>query len=123
MKNLEQIRAANALPYSTELFLGKNSGDIVKKIPTMIRENGLIGALAFAIENSGSGYEKTFIAIIKHLSDPQINKSNAGKLKDNLILNAFLCEVVKVSSPELISITAESLAYLNYLRRFAKKQS
>jgi CRISPR type III-B/RAMP module-associated protein Cmr5 len=114
MKNLDQIRAKNAIQYSSESFLGKNGGDIVKKVPTMIRENGLLGALAFAKENSGSGYEKTFLAIIKHLSDPSIKKSKSKTLDE------FIMEIVSSDSVNLRDISIEAMAYLNYLRRFAQ---
>ena len=114
MRNLDQIRAANALPYCTETFLGKNGGDIVKKVPTMIRENGLLGALAYALENRGSGYEKTFMAVIKHLSHPSINKTKAQDL------DAFIREMSSENSVRLRDVTAETMSYLNYLRRFAQ---
>jgi len=110
MKNLEQIRAKDAFEAannSAYKFNGKNGGDIVKKVPTMILENGLLAALAFSLE-TGKGYEDVFKACITHL----------GK---NLSLDKFLEELINNDSSNLRAVTAEIMAYLNYLRRFANK--
>ncbi|MDQ0289436.1 type III-B CRISPR module-associated protein Cmr5 [Oligosphaera ethanolica] len=122
MKNLEQIRAKNALLAAKESIKGKNDGEVVKKIPAMIQQNGFIGALAFAIEdehdgkNADSGYAKTFRAIIKHLADRDI-ALYAGT--DDL--DAFASWLCSKQSDTLRVVTAEAMAYLSILRRFAKK--
>lgn len=119
MKNLDQIRAKNALLAAPNIGGGKNDGkSIAKKVPTMIMENGIIGALAFAIENDGNGYSDVFNAIIAHLSDPDI-----AKLKQTCSLEQFITWLTSTAdSARLRQITAESIAYLSYLRRFAKKE-
>jgi len=120
MKNLEQIRAKNALLAAKESIKGKNDGEVVKKIPAMIQQNGFIGALAFAIEdgdkNKESGYAKTFRAIIKHLSDRDI-----GLYAGTEDLGAFATWLCSKQSDTLRAVTAEAMAYLSILRRFAKK--
>lgn len=120
MKNLEQIRAKNALLAAKESIKGKNDGEVVKKIPAMIQQNGFIGALAFAIEDGGknadSGYAKTFRAIIKHLADRDIALYTGT---DDL--NAFATWLCGKQSDTLRAVTAEAMAYLSILRRFAKK--
>ena len=112
MKNLEQIRAKNALEAAENgsyKFSGPGDGDIVKKVPTMIMENGLLAAMAFAVEDKNkSGYEDVFKACLKHLS--------VGKE-----VKEYLSDLTTKDSSELRAVTSEIMAYLNYLRRFAKK--
>lgn len=111
MKNLEQIRAKNALEAVGKYeFKGKNEGDIVKKIPTMILDNGILATATFAKE-ARHGYEKVFHAVIDHLK-------NIGTMPNDQ--NQIISWLVTVDSSELRAVTAETMAYLNYLRRFAK---
>jgi CRISPR type III-B/RAMP module-associated protein Cmr5 len=128
MKNLDQIRAKNALAASQDTrFSGANDGEVVKKIPTMIRESGLLGALAFACEAKeengkyelkNKGYNDVFVAVIKHLngSEEQIGLGKFNEKPEN-----FINELCRMDSAKLRAVTAEILAYLAYLRRFAKK--
>jgi CRISPR/Cas system CMR-associated protein Cmr5 small subunit len=120
MKNLEQIRAKNALAAARSIGGGKNDGEnIAKKVPTMIRENGILGAAAFAAE-TGKGYESVFNAIIAHLADPHIKKIGAACSLQDFV--AWLAGHESVTAARLRAITAETMAYLNYLRRFASKK-
>lgn len=112
MKNLDQIRAANAIEAARKKMGAKENGEVVKKIPTMIRDNGILGALAFSKE-AGAGYADCFMAIITHLRS--IRASRAERLDD------FLNELIEADSGEMRRITSEVMAYLNYLRRFAEK--
>ncbi|MDD5663618.1 MAG: type III-B CRISPR module-associated protein Cmr5 [Victivallaceae bacterium] len=118
IQNLDQIRAKNALVAAENKMGGKNSGEVVKKVPPMIRENGILGALAFAKDKdkdkeSSGDYGKCFEAIIAHLKS--VGKTSASSL------DAFLNELVDADSAKLRDVTAESMLYLNYLRRFAEK--
>lgn len=125
MKNLDQIRASNALSAAnSHTFKGVNDGGIVKKIPTMIRENGFLGALAFACEKGkenkpkNGDHNKVFEVILQHLKDPQV----AVIKMEGTSADALMAHVVAQSSAKLREITAESIAYLAYLRRFASKE-
>ncbi len=125
--NLELKRAKNAFhACQGKSFGGKDSGEVVKKIPSMVRENGFLGALAFAIEakenakdkakESNEGYWEVFNAICEHLKE--IGKINAGDA------DAMMRELIDDSdSLKLRDVTAEALLYLNYMRRFAKKMT
>lgn len=122
MRNFEQIRAANAFEAATSnQFKGKNGGaSVVKKVPTQIRENGFLGALAFAIEkniDNTPGYKNVFEAIMKHL--PSVN-CDFGINCNGEIEDFFSGLSTKRDADVLRAITSESMAYLNYLRRFAK---
>lgn len=114
MQNLEQKRAAHALTVAQQVGRGKEGGEVVKKVPAMIRENGLLGALAFAVETDekgnprNKGHRDVFEAIARYL---QLETPEH-----------MLEELAKADSAKLRAVTAESLAYLAYLRRFAGKQ-
>ncbi len=126
MRNLEQIRAANALTASrNNTYKGVNDGQIVKKIPAMIRENGILGALAFALEKNDKGKVKNdghygvWQSIIAHLGCDGINRLRKACDPENLI--EFLTSSENATAECLRDITDEALAFLNYLRRFATK--
>jgi len=114
MKNYEQIRAKNALTAADKYkFKGENDGEVVKKIPNLIIDNGILATCAFATER-GKGYENVFRAIIEHLSDSEI-----GLLRSkDMPVNDFIKHLSEISSADLRHITSETMAYLNYLRRF-----
>lgn len=117
-RNLDQIRAANAI----NVKIARKPGDskaIAKKVPTMIMENGLIATAAFALESNVDGYECVFVnGIIPHLKS--LRMLPGQRLED---LRGFTSDLCDVESAELRVITSESLAYLNYLRRFAAKNT
>jgi len=128
MKNLDQIRAKNALAAADGgRFRGVNDGQVVKKVPTMIRENGILGALAFATERKDSGalknegHHDVWQAITTHLADPGIVKIKSACTPEQFI--AWLAGHDEVTAARLRAITAETMAYLSYLRRFAGKAS
>ncbi len=55
MKNLEQIRAANALAYAKAGLgtRGQQGGNVLKKLPALVMGNGLLAAGAFAYAQKG----------------------------------------------------------------------
>lgn len=126
MPNYEQIRASNALAAATDRvhydFAGRNDGKAVaKKVPARIIQNGFLGALAFACETKQDGTLKNpgdhavFRAIIKHLPDVRAD-FGIGDIPPVDFLKQLSA---KPDSGILRAVTSESLAYLNYLRRFA----
>jgi len=123
MKNLDQIRAANAIVYSNTPFPGADGGEVVKKVPTLIRENGILAALAFALEKKSGGdaknpgHYKVFECIVSHLKHKGVNKipANIAGPKE------FADYLIAADAAALRDATEEAMAYMNYLRRFAKK--
>ncbi|MBO4630821.1 MAG: type III-B CRISPR module-associated protein Cmr5 [Lentisphaeria bacterium] len=120
VKNLDQIRAANAIKHAGDTFEGVDGGSIVKKIPPMIRDNGFLGALAFAVEKDkkdnpkNPGHYHVFECILEHLK-------KLNRIPDNCSDPFSLMEyLVESDSAKLRDVTAESLLYMNYLRRFVK---
>ena len=142
MVNLEQLRAKNALLFSTSIHAGAGDGKpdaVVKKTASRIMQNGFLGALAFAIDKE-EGMSDTFAAILYHLLDPNVRApidagkfagfaraidlsrngekaklpvSGQGKALEELMTSASSC-----SAAELQSITDEAMSYLAFLRRF-----
>jgi hypothetical protein len=114
MKNLEQIRASHAMQHSdNNSYQGANGGDaIAKKTPARIRANGLLAAAAYAYDKRGGDLDLFIKAIIPHLR--ATNKTTQKELRP------FIEELSNGSSENLRAVTAEALAYLNYLRRFAQ---
>lgn len=115
VRNLEQVRAKNAYAARDKIGTGKEGGRAVaKKVPALIIANGFIGALAFAIEDNG-GYLTVFKAVIDHLHGANLNCGiRATEPKE------FLDELCERDADTLRAVTSEAMAYLNYLRRFAK---
>ena len=130
LHNLEQIRARHALAFAKKveekkvIASGKEGGEAMKKIPAMIMANGLLAAIAFAVEEKidrktkqmeprSKGHRAIFNAIAEHLASPQIDitpgVSDAKKLIDYLADH---------DSNVLMLATDEALAWLGYARRF-----
>lgn len=121
MKALSQIRATNALRSANQdgMGLGQQGGNALSGFPMLIKSDGLLPALAFAVENKSGGGRKQpgcFLiadAIAKHLSSQGITITEADDpytLVDELALSQ--------DASKLRRATAEALAFLNYLKRF-----
>jgi len=114
MKNLEQIRAANALDPAKEL-----SRSAVNKLPAMILTNGLLATAAFCNAEGGGenrgDMKKALVATAKHLA-------SLGHLSSNTYtVEGMITDLSQRCSHELQRATAEALAFIAYLKRFAPK--
>jgi len=118
MKNREQIRARNALIGSHEPIPGPEGGEVVKKIPTLIMNHGLLAVNALAFEKNNEGIKKVMILIAVHLADKNIRLLPKEYTKDEEGLMKYLTDA---EAPKLKLVTAEAMAWLNYARRFFKK--
>lgn len=115
-QNYAQIRAKHAWAAAQDtVFKGKEGGEAVKKVPAMIIENGLLGAMAFAIEK-GEGYLKTFEALLAHLK-----KMDYPSVKTAKDVGEWFSNLASSDAETLRLNSSECMAYLAYLRRFAKK--
>ena len=119
MKNLEQIRARNANQFAKSGSIkGVEGGEVIKKIPPLILNHGLLATAAFSY-NEKEGWQKTFDAIADHLSDVEIGILPSGandreKMMDFLTGDSASSEALKLA-------TEETMAWLGYARRFVKK--
>lgn len=121
MKSLDQIRAAHALESSNGIGAGQRGGDAISGFPTMVKTDGLLAALAFAVEwkdqragrRKHEGEFSIANAIASHLRAPEIGIVQA---RDADQLVSELADAKDAS--QLRRATAEALAYLNFLKRF-----
>jgi len=119
MKNLEQIRAANALAFAgAGLDVGgQEGGNVLKKVPALIMGNGLLAAGAFACAQNDNGWKNCFNHIAIHLAHPDIAiLPNAARDLDSMM--QYLTSGDS-DSQTLKLATDEALAWLGYARRFA----
>lgn len=118
MKNLEQIRARNALAFAhLGPVSGDNEGEVIKKIPPLIMNHGLLATAAFSFSEK-QGWQMVFDAIARHLADKEIGIL-PDSVKDRNTMMVHLSE--KADSETLKLATVETMAWLGYARRFVKK--
>jgi CRISPR-associated protein Cmr5 len=118
-QKLEQGRADFAFKRATAGYNSnrKEYAAAVKKLPMMIKSNGLGATVAFMFSKG-----KTLGTVLKDIDD-WVN--NDGNLKTQLILkntegNTFVQQLLNLNSQEYRIVTMEVLAFLNWLRRFAE---
>lgn len=120
MENLAQLRARHALDWAPHVKAGKDDGKasaVVKKVPAQIIQNGLLGALAFALEDNPGPFS-VFQGVVKHLVAIREKGFDLGIEETDL--ERFFSALCKAPSQVLRAVTAETMAYLEYLRRFVK---
>ncbi len=122
-QNLEQIRAAHALA----TLKGEHGDQItrseVNKLPAMIVANGLLAATAFAKETNDKGEPKRMgmceamrsVATLLALDALGIEAMSGATDAGDIVTRLSAAE-----SAELQRATTEALAYLGYLKRFAR---
>jgi CRISPR/Cas system CMR-associated protein Cmr5 small subunit len=117
-KNLEQIRAANALKKADVPIPGKQGGEVVKKVPPLIMNHGLLATGAYAF--SDESFKEVFNRIADHLGDEHIGLLPSSYSKTTKGLMDYLAN--EADSVKLKLCTAEAMAWLEYARRFIKKK-
>jgi CRISPR/Cas system CMR-associated protein Cmr5 small subunit len=115
MQNLEQIRAAAALKVAE-----KTTKSDVDRLPALILANGLLAATAFASEGDKRPKMAAVIdGLAKHLSNSILGISPlAGCNSADSMIKALSQDA---SSEDLQRATAEALAFIGYVKRFAQK--
>ncbi len=120
MRNLEQIRAAHALGTAE-----RTTKAAVSKLPAMIMANGLLAAAAFASEKKKDGtspkrpdLKKAMDGVAEHLARPELH---LAVLANATHTEALIQRLSASTSLDLQRATAEALAYLSYVKRFATK--
>ncbi len=130
MQNLNQIRARHVLEFATsekgKLVKGKNDGEVIKKIPPAIMNNGIMAALAYSMDVKKKDEEthqivypwrNVFDAVAEHLSSQEIAMIPSDKNSAELLLDYLASEA---TSAQLRDITAETGEWLNFARRLVK---
>ena len=120
MKNLEQIRAAQALKFwnsdPAKKVPGREASEIVRKLPALLLTNGLLATIASAKAGS-EGWKIVMEEIGSFLSPGKMGILPAPAPRLDNLITVLTNELS--DSLLLQRATAESLAYAGYLRRFA----
>lgn len=118
MKNLEQRRAAHAWPRALDLTPAEVNG-----LPPLIVNNGLLATAAFAAVKDDEdrpkrpGMKRAFDAVADHLAEQGLLAADKGTVE------GLLQDLpARQDSAPLQRATTEALAYLNYLKRFARTE-
>jgi len=116
-KNLDQIRAINAFDTARQRISGKEGGEVIKKVPPLILNHGLLAVGAYAFDEK-TGFKAVVDAIARHLSHPAIALVPAECTTTDTLMR-YLNE--KADSDQLRCCTTEALAWLEYARRYIKR--
>ena len=118
MQNLNQIRARNVLEFANSGSVkGRNGGEVIKKIPPVIMNNGLMAALAYSMDKNQQAWRNVFDGIAVHLSSKEIAMIPSDKCNAEFLLDYLASEA---TSAELRDITAEVGEWLGFARRLVK---
>lgn len=146
MKNLNQIRAHNALQHKDRIANSQGGGDAISGFPMLVVGDGLLAALAFACEEKeirredmpapnnpeaylyrqvGQNREARYLKR-KHPGEYTVARALAEHLHtaNNRITQTqnaddLIAELARQNDDSLLRrATAEALAFLNYLKRF-----
>lgn len=117
MNTLAQRRAAMALKHKESIQRGQGDGNVLSGFPMLVRVDGLLAALAFALEKKDDGSPK-------HKGELSIAKAIGEHLHEENIVTAqnpkdFAHELAAGDATLLRRATAETLAFLSYLKRYA----
>lgn len=123
MQNLEQVRARHAIEFAQKQgpkITGPQGGEVIKKLPSHILNHGLLATAAYSFTEK-EGWQLTFDAIARHLSSSDVGIVR-DSVKDRVALMDFLTGK-ETTSETLKLATAETMAWLQYARRFVKKDA
>ena len=119
IKGLEQGRAKFAYECAlkgSKRDKKKEYKSYVKKIPMLIKTNGLGATFAFMLSKGGT-YEFIGEQVLEWLkNDEKGILANANEINNFEKLNE---KIVSLNSPEYRALTIEVLAFFSWLRRFA----
>jgi len=122
-QSLAQIRAENALIATGRNTLPNSQQRItaveekaVTRLPAMIVNNGLLAAAAFA-QDKDEKLRNAMDAVARHLADSRIARLS----RQSTTAAALISELASSPSENLRLASAEALAYLSFLKRFAVK--
>jgi len=125
-KTLEQGRAKfayNCAEAGSKIDKKKEYKSYVKKIPTMIKTNGLGAAFAFVKAKSSDDKQKAGYAykqIYEHVAG-WLKQEPCGLVATDLNAGKDLADVIiTLESPRYRALTNEVLAFFSWLKRFAE---
>lgn len=119
MQNINQIRARHVLEFSKSFKNeGQNGGEVIKKIPPVMMNNGMLAALAYAMEERNKAWKEVFDGIARHLASFEISIvpgscRDAQSLLEYLTEDGTKCDILRAA-------TSEAGAWLNFARRLVR---
>ncbi|MCL5099224.1 MAG: type III-B CRISPR module-associated protein Cmr5 [Candidatus Omnitrophica bacterium] len=125
MKNLDQIRARQALNFwantRNEEIKGDNCAQILREVSFSLLNNGLLAAIAFARDKSSidhrGGHEELVLEVGRYLA----SKERALLPFPVHTTDDLVRGLTGHPSTLLQSATLEAVAYLGYLNRFRSR--
>jgi CRISPR-associated protein Cmr5 len=126
IKGLEQARAKFAYEKAKSVAdqggkKAKEYKSYAKKLPMMIKTNGLGASLAFALSKSkDKDGRNTSWGLIYNDVKSWLTQDQKKFLLGTHVNDDLANAVIKLESPEYRAVTVEVLAFLNWLRRFAE---
>lgn len=116
MKNLDQIRASNALAMADNLT-NTEGGDALSGYPSLIIGNGLLATLAFSLDK-----KKQHLAIASAIAYHLANLAEGENLvaPEQPTAEGLRKKLTASDADHLRRCTSEALAFLSYLKRFAR---
>jgi CRISPR-associated protein Cmr5 len=122
---LEQGRASFAYNKVQEFYNNPNNSEkekkeyrsYVKKIPMLIKTNGLGATYAFAYSKNNKSYKALYNQTEEWLREDEKHLIPVNELGNN---TDFVETLVKLDSSKYRAVTVEVLALFNWMRRFAE---
>ena len=130
LKGIEQGRATYAFKVVQEISeisddeskkLKENYKSVAKKLPVLIKTNGLGQSLAFLKSKGGKKDKKTdmkkdngYDKLYKQIGDWLQTEDTKGLVQTGELVE----QVINLESPAYRQVTVETLALLNWMRRF-----
>jgi CRISPR type III-B/RAMP module-associated protein Cmr5 len=116
MKNLDQIRARNALKSAVEVRKEEGEGNALSGYPSLIINNGLMPTLAFSMEKEGQHLRiaDAIAAHLVHMDGNDVIQLEQPKAQ------SLLRKLGESDAATLQLCSSEALAFLSFLKRFAK---
>ncbi|MEI6396254.1 MAG: type III-B CRISPR module-associated protein Cmr5 [Verrucomicrobiota bacterium] len=115
-QNLEQIRAKHALDRAADVKKQNSEGDCLSGYPSLVINNGLLATLAFSLDKEKQ-HARVANAVAYHLHKlGTVSQTGNGAPSASTLRDAL----TKADSQTLRRATVEVLAFLAYLKRFAK---
>lgn len=122
LTNLEQVRAARAFTDAKRIADARQEskeGDQLSGYHSLIITNGLLATFAYSADKGGE-HHLIAEALVCHISALQQAGLFPGIPMPERLLPALRHISTKVDDDLLRMMTAESMAYLNYLKRFVR---
>lgn len=115
MRNLDQIRAERALQAARTLQDG--AIELAKKLPQMLRSNGLLATWLFLCDKGAPGAQ-VLVHLLSHLKAQVGNCVPDGD--PEVVLSSWVGEQSGLSGRDLQRLTAEAIEFAGWLKRTAE---